>query len=122
MRKDFVIAAAAILVVLAVTFGLAQLRPDGPGTPSKPFGDGQSTSGAGKSGKVVMRVNGEPVTEEEFNLFMESVPEQQRAMLMSPAGRRQVADEFTRIKALVQEAKRLGLDDDEDLTDRKSVV
>lgn len=120
MRKDIIIAAAAVLVVLAVTFGLAQMRPEGEGTPSKPFtGAGDA---AGKSGKVVMRVNGEPVTEAEFNLFMESVPEQQRAMLMSPAGRRQVADEFTRIKALEQEAKRRGLDDDEELRTRLELL
>ena len=117
MRKDIVIAVAAVLLIAAVTFGLAQMRPNLPGTPSSPFSSSKDDSKDGKtSDKVVMRVNGEPVTEAEFNAFVSAVPDQQRAMLNSPAGKRELANEIVRMKALAQEARRLGLDKDAELT------
>lgn len=111
VKKDIVIAIAAVLVVLAVTFGLAQMRPDGPNSPSRPFaaGGGGETE---KSGKVVIRVNGDAITEDEFNAFLGALPEQQRGMYTSPAGRRELANELVRMKALEQEARRLNLTDD----------
>lgn len=112
MKKDIVIAIAAVLVVLAVTFGLAQMRPDGPATPSRPFSASKGGGDAGKSGKVVIRVNGDAITEEDFNAFLGALPEQQRAMYTTPAGRRELANELVRMKALEQEARRLGLADD----------
>lgn len=113
MKKDIVIAIAAVLVVLAVTFGLAQMRPDGPATPSRPFGSSkEGGASAAKSGKVVIRVNGDEITEGEFNGFLSALPEQQRATYMTPAGRRELANELVRMKTLEQEARRLGLEDD----------
>ncbi len=111
VKKDIVIAITAVLVVLAVTFGLAQMRPDGPATPSRPFSARSGEEGE-KSGKVIIRVNGDAITEEEFNAFLGALPEQQRAMYTTPAGRRELANELVRMKALEQEAKRLGLQDD----------
>lgn len=112
MKKDIVIAIAAVLVVLAVTFGLAQMRPDGPATPSRPFSGAKEGAEPEKSGKVVIRVNGDAITEDEFNGFLTALPEQQRAMYQTPAGRRELANELVRMKALEQEARRLGLADD----------
>lgn len=113
MKKDIVIAIAAVLVVLAVTFGLAQMRPDGPATPSRPFSGSKESGGAAeKSGKVVIRVNGDAITEEEFNAFLAALPEQQRTMYTTPAGRRELANELVRMKTLEQEARRLGLAED----------
>ncbi len=119
MKRDISIALAAILVVLGVTFALAKTRPDKPLTPSKPFVPAKEAAGAaGKAtgeGRVVMRVNGEPVTEREFTAFMAAVPEQQRAMFASPEGRRLLATEVVRMKALEQEGVRLGLANDPQL-------
>jgi peptidyl-prolyl cis-trans isomerase C len=112
VKKDIVIAITAVLVVLAVTFGLAQMRPDGPNSPSRPF-SGKSGEASEKSGKVIIRVNGDPITEDEFNAFLGALPEQQRPMYTTPAGRRELANELVRMKALEQEAKRLNLTDDE---------
>ena len=115
MRKDIVIAIAAVLVIAAVTFGLAKLRPDLPPTPSSPAAAKSDSDAAKKSGKVVMRVNGDPITEAEFEAFMSAVPEQQRAMFAGPAGKRELANELVRMKTLEQEAKRRGLDRDPEL-------
>jgi peptidyl-prolyl cis-trans isomerase C len=62
-----------------------------------------------------MKVNGVPVTEAEFMAFLTSIPEQQRGVYATPAGKRQLADEIVRMKALEQEAPRLGFSDDPEL-------
>lgn len=62
-----------------------------------------------------MKVNGTPVTEAEFMAFLAAIPEQQRGVYATPAGKRQLADEIVRMKALEQEAQRLGLADDPEL-------
>jgi len=117
VKKDLPVALAAILVVAALSFGLAKMRPDLPMTPSQPYvagakGSSASPAAKAKAGKVVMRVNGEGITEGEFNAFMDALPEQQRAMFAGPNGRRQLADELVRMKSLEQEARRLGVMDD----------
>lgn len=115
MKRDLLLALAAILVVAGISYGLSWARPDLPLSPSKPFAgelSAKKVSPRSPGGKVVMRVNGEPVTETEFVAFMQSVPEQQRAFFANPAGRRALADEIVRVKLLEQEATRLGIDDD----------
>jgi parvulin-like peptidyl-prolyl isomerase len=123
VRKDIVVAIVAVLIIAAVTFGLAKMRPDLPATPSSPAGAEKSDSEAAKkSGKVVMRVNGDPVTQAEFEAFMSAVPEQQRAAFAGPAGRRELANELVRMKALEQEAKRRGLDKDPELRSQLNLL
>lgn len=115
VRKDIVIAIVAVLIIAAVTFGLAKFRPDLPQSASTAAGAKTDSEAAKRSGKVVMRVNGDPITEAEFEAFMSAVPEQQRAMFAGPAGKRELANELVRMKALEQEAKRRGLDKDPEL-------
>jgi peptidyl-prolyl cis-trans isomerase C len=111
VKKDIVIAVVAAVIVLAVAFGLSQLRPNIPGTSSQ-SASGDSDREIGKDEKVVMRVNGEPVTDKDFAAFMASVPNEQRPFYSTPSGKRALADEIVRVKALEQEAKRLGLAED----------
>ncbi|HEY0157765.1 MAG TPA: peptidylprolyl isomerase [Thermoanaerobaculia bacterium] len=111
MKKDIVIAVVAAVIVLAVAFGLSQLRPNVPGTESQASFAGEERK-LGKDEKVVMRVNGEAITDKDFAAFMSSVPDQQKPFYSTPQGRRALADEIVRIKALEQEAKRRGLAED----------
>lgn len=110
MRKDIVIAVIAVVLVAALAFGLAALRPSTPATPSP--ATAAAASGIEGEGEVVMRVNGEPITDREFNLFILNAPEQMRPFYATPAGRRALADELVKLKVLEQEAKRLGVTDD----------
>jgi peptidyl-prolyl cis-trans isomerase C len=110
VKKDIVIAVVAVVIVAALAFGLAALRPSSPATPSQPH---EASESAGvKEGTVVMSVNGEPITDREFNLFILSAPEEARPFYGTPAGRRALADELVKLKVLEQEAKRLGVTDD----------
>ncbi|HET8797853.1 MAG TPA: peptidylprolyl isomerase, partial [Thermoanaerobaculia bacterium] len=72
--------------------------------------------------KVIMHVNGEPVTESEFKAFMSAVPEPQQAMLGSPEGRRMLANEIVRMKVIEQEGRRLGLMNDAELTSQMDLI
>jgi peptidyl-prolyl cis-trans isomerase C len=114
VRKDIVIAVVAVVIVAAVAFGLAAVRPNLPGQASHPFSADSSgdASKPGATDKVVMRVNGQPVTEREFALFMQSVPADQRPFYTSPAGRRALADELVKLRVLEQEGGRLGVAND----------
>ncbi len=111
MKKDIVIAAVAVVIVVAVAFGLAALRPNSPSTPSSSAKNPDAASALG-SDNVVMRVNGDPITEREFNLFLQNAPAEGRQFYGSPAGRRALADELVKLKVLEQEAKRMGITDD----------
>ncbi|HEX2831876.1 MAG TPA: peptidylprolyl isomerase [Thermoanaerobaculia bacterium] len=118
MKRDISIALVAILIVFGVTFALAKAIPQKPLSPSAPFVPEAhgTTGGAAKkiaaNDKVVMRINGEPITEREFVSFMSAVPEEQRPMFASSEGRKLLAQEIVRMKALEQEGKRLGVADD----------
>ena len=113
MKRDLTFAVSAILVTLLLCFGLAAARPNLPPTPSRPFTMEKSSGKAGvppAGEKVVMHVNGEPVTEREFMMYMQSAPQEMQAFYASPQGRQLLAQEIVKIKALAQEAERLGVD------------
>lgn len=118
MKKDATIALAAVLIVLAAAYVLASVRPDRPPTPSQPFKAGSKGSAKKKlapNDKVIMHVNGEPVTESEFNAFMMQAPAEQRSFYASDQGKRLLADELVKLKTLEQEGRRLGVADEPDV-------
>ena len=119
MNKDIALALIGILVVGVVTFGLNAAIERPPMTPSKPFAAEEKAGGVIAKPKdnspVVMRVNGEPVTEEDFKRVVEQVPEQQRAMLSTPQGQQMLADELVQQKVLEQKGREMGLDKDPDV-------
>jgi len=110
MKKDAVIAIVIIAIVLAVTYGLAVIKPDLKPLVSKPY----STAAVGErpSGHVILRVNGEPVTEEEFAAVFSQLPEETQRQYSNPQGKSAFAEEMVRYKLLEQEARRLGVDHD----------
>src|SRR5689334_12095705 len=110
MKRDAAIAIAVILIVTGVTYGLAIIKPNLPPIASHPF----STAAVGEqpSGHVIIRVNGEPVTEEEFAAVFQQLPEETQRQFASPAGKDAFAEQMIRYKLLEQEAHRLGVDRD----------
>jgi len=114
MKKDLLYALIAVAAVAAVCFGLAQMRPELPPTPSQPYQvDSKlaTPSSAGPAaGKVVMSVNGEPVTDVEFQTFVSGMPENMQQAAQSAHGRRLLADQVASLIALAQEGRKLGLD------------
>ncbi len=113
MKKDVLIVIVAILLVAGICYGLAEMRPDFPASKSVPF---STTTGKKPLANetIVMRVNGEAVTEREFNAFLTQAPPQMQPFYASPEGRRQLADELVKLKALEQEGERLGLANEPD--------
>lgn len=115
MKKDAVVALVAVVVVLVAAYVLAVVRPDTPLTPSKPFEAAAGPASKKKIGpndKVVMHVNGEPVTQSELELLAQNAPAESRAFLATKEGHKMLADEMVKLKALEQEGRRLGIEDD----------
>jgi peptidyl-prolyl cis-trans isomerase C len=117
VKRDLLIAVAAVVVVAAGAFALNAVRPNVPPTPSHPFvaSSSPSATSAGtpkKEGPVVMRVNGEAVTEAEFEAFAASAPPEARPFYSTLEGRKALADEVAKVKILEQEGARRGLADD----------
>lgn len=112
-KKDLAIALAAILLIAAVAYGLSRRSLGLPMTPSSPF---KSADGGAKKtdadDKIVMHVNGEPITESEFNTLAEAAPAEARAFYATAAGRRAMAEELTKLKVLEQEGQRMKIADD----------
>ncbi|MGZ4808704.1 MAG: peptidylprolyl isomerase [Thermoanaerobaculia bacterium] len=120
MKRDILLAIALILIVSGVCFGLATLRPDRPPVPSHPFTETTGNAPAANE-KIVMRVNGEPVTEREFNAIVRQSPEEMRSMYATDAGRRALADQLVKLKALEQEGRKLGAADDPEVRTQLSL-
>jgi peptidyl-prolyl cis-trans isomerase C len=120
VKKDITFAVIAVIAVAAITYGLGSMRPNYTPTPSTPF---STTTGHKTTTKenIVMRVNGDPVSDREFMLYLEAAPEEMRGFYSSPQGRRLLAQEIVKVKALEQEAERLGLADDPDARVRLSI-
>ena len=124
VKRDAAIAVAILVVVFAAAYVLATMRPNLPSTPSTPFS--MSTGAAppvgtpapSKDDRVVMRVNGEPVTQREFTAFVEQAPEEARAFYNSPQGRPLLAQQLVKLLALEQEGRRLGVERDADAQTR----
>jgi len=116
VKRDFLIAIIAIAVIAGLCFGLNAMRVPAAPTPSHPFSlETGATPAVGGSENVIMRVNGEPVTEREFAIFTESLPQQAQMILQNPNARRLVAEQYVKMKVLEQEARRLGADQDPDV-------
>lgn len=112
MKKDLTITAITIIVVTAICFGIAAMRPDFRMSPTQPFRAKEGDDA------VVMRVNGEPVTQREFHLFLAELPQQTQALYMSESGKRELANHLVRLKVLEQEGRRLGGENDPEVSAR----
>lgn len=125
MKRDLLIAVVAVALTAAVAFALSAIRADGPKTPSAPFSAAAAADDEAKPGKddkIVMHVNGQPVTEREFAFFMASAPAEGQAFYASPAGKRALANEVVKLKVLEQEAKKLGVANDPEVQTQLAMV
>ena len=111
MRRDAVLALLAVLVVAGVCFGLVAVGPGFHPIASKPF-----TYEAGASpepaGRVVIRINGEPVTQSDFETVFAQLPDEMQRQFASAPGKMAFAEQLIRLKLMELEARRLGLDRD----------
>jgi peptidyl-prolyl cis-trans isomerase C len=126
LRKDIVIAIAGIIIVAAICFGLALMKPD-----FKPFSSHSSvmskTDAAASTDHAVMHVNGEAVTEAEFQAAYAQLPDEMKQQFASEAGKQAFAEQMIRLKILEQEGRKLGIEKDPRIaaqlsTDHTSIV
>lgn len=108
-KRDAAIAVTSAVVAGAVCYALAVTRPIRPPTPSQPF---TATEKVAANDRVIMHVNGEPVTESEFLAFYRQLPPEVQQQYASEIGKETVGEQLIRMKLLEQEAHRLGVDRD----------
>lgn len=108
MAKDLSIFLIVALLIFGIMFGVSQMRAQVPMRPSHPYVAELAPSPA-VPGKVILRVNGEPVTEDEFAAAFSELPPEVQQQYNSPQGKQAFAEQFVRMKILEQEARRLGL-------------
>ena len=96
LKKDLTFAFIAFLAVAAICYGLAAATTLPPIDPSPPLAE--TKTAAAPNDRVVMRVNGEPITESEFGAFVAEGPEQMQFFFTSPEGRRLLANELIKLK------------------------
>ena len=123
MKKDLLYSLIVIVVIAGLCYGLAQIRPEFTPTPSHPYTleepkSAAVTKSAPAEGKVIMRVNGEPVTDQEFETFVKGMPEQAQQMLQLPQGRRVIAEQVASLIALAQEGRKMGIENDKEVKSR----
>lgn len=117
MKRDLSIAVIVVAIVAAGSYAAWRLRPHTPGTASHPFSLGGSSSESSSpravpDSKTVMTVNGEPVTEAEFDLAVQSLPEQARQAGLTDETKAAIGEQIATMKILEQKARKEGLDKD----------
>jgi len=113
-KRDAAIGITSAVVAGALCYALAVMRPQLPAKLSHPFSSTPptetSTTAAPGGAKVVMHVNGQSVTEQEFMTIYRQLPEDMQRQYASETGKMMLAEQTIRIKLLEQEARRLGLE------------
>ena len=110
MKKDLGIAFIAILVIGGICYGVAAMRPPFQPTASHPYG--QKSLGKTAGAHVIMRVNGEEITQEEYDAAFQALPADMQRQFQNEPGKMAFAEQLVRMKLLEQEAHRAGLDED----------
>ena len=109
-----------------ICFGLAALHPSYPAIESHPFVASGAIAGASSGpafgGPVVLHVNGEPVTQKEFEAYLAAAPEQARTFASSAEGRRLIAEQLVRMKVLEQEGRKLGAEKDPEIASQIALM
>ena len=119
MKKDLLTGIIVIVVIFAAVYGIAAMRVPVPMRPTHPFSTDERTAtiaqrpaGMPPVGRVIMRVNGEPITESEFAASFASLPQEMQQQFSSEQGKQAFAEQMVRMKILEQEARRRNLEND----------
>ena len=119
MKKDVIIALTVIVLAFGLTYGIAATRVPLPMRPTQPFTTDERVASIPTTGpetapvgRVIMRVNGEPITESEFSAMFSSLPAEMQQQFASEQGKQAFAEQLVRLKVLEQEARRMKLEND----------
>lgn len=118
MKKDALSAVIIVILIFAFTYAVAakhalpEMQPTHPFTETESAVAGPAAADEAPAGHVIMRVNGEPVTEEEFSASFQLLPQDMQQQLSTGPGKQAFAEQMVRVKVLEQEARRLNLQKD----------
>jgi peptidyl-prolyl cis-trans isomerase C len=80
------------------------------------------TASAANADPVIMSAGGVTVHKSEFESALKTLPAEYQSMLQQPAGRRQFADDFLRMRLLASEGAKAGLQNDPDVVSQLNLM
>lgn len=86
------------------------MRP--PFQPTKTEAFTTAPVGPSVTGHIVMRVNGDPITEAEYQAAFDQLPDDMKRQFANGPGKQAFAEQLVRMKLLEQEGRRMGVDKD----------
>jgi parvulin-like peptidyl-prolyl isomerase len=95
----------------------AGVKPAAKAPAAKPASPSTAAKSVTPDGKVVLTIGDEKITDKEFDNFIDGLPENLRAQARG-AQKRQVAEQYVRVKLLAKEARQRSLDKDKTLQAR----
>lgn len=127
MKRDLLLALVAIVVVAGICWALTTVRPLPPLAAATASGSTSikgSTAGGATSpaGKVVIKVNGEPLTERELALMLADVPEQAQQVYQTAAGKSQLVQDVVRLMVLDESGRNAGAAKDPEVAARLRIA
>jgi parvulin-like peptidyl-prolyl isomerase len=118
VKKDLLSAVIVIVVIFAFTYGISAMHAPPPLQPTQPFTMDESAAAPAAAaepkpaGRVILRVNGDEITEQEFTAAYATLPQEMQQQFNSEPGKQAFAEQLVRLKLLEQEARRLKLQQD----------
>jgi peptidyl-prolyl cis-trans isomerase C len=119
VKRDVLSGIVVIVLIFALAYGIKAMSVPVPMRPTHPFSTDERVAavptgvpGQPPVGRVILRVNGEPVTETEFAASFAALPPEMQQQFNSEQGKQAFAEQLVRMKLLEQEAHKLKLDDD----------
>jgi parvulin-like peptidyl-prolyl isomerase len=119
VKKDLVSGLIVIILIFAFAYGISAMRVPVPMQPTHAFNLDERTAPIAPAGtpgppvgRVIMRVNGEPITESEFAASFASLPPEMQQQFSSEQGKQAFAEQLVRMKLLEQEARKQHLEND----------
>jgi len=118
VKKDALSAVIVVLVIFAFTYGISAMHAPPPLQPTQPFTMDESVTapaaeaGPKPAGHVILRVNSDEITEQEFTAAFASMTQKMQQQFNSEPGKQAFAEQLVRLKLLEQEARRLKLQQD----------
>lgn len=113
--KTLILTSLVMIAAIGGMWSYAREHADSSGYVYELDADEGTYGAAVEEGDVLIRVNGRAITQADFELALSSFPENQRAVMFSPAGRKVVAEELIRLELLAQKAEREGLESNEEV-------
>jgi len=108
-------------IVMALALAAPALFAQGTAAPAAPAPKA-ATATAADADPIIMSAGTVTVRKSEFEAALKTLPAEYQAMVSQPAGRKQFADDYLRMRLLASEGAKAGLQNDPDVVNQLSLM